>query len=125
LRGALAQRLVRQLCPLCRRPVTVSDRDLALLGPAGQRLAGATLYAPGGCSACLAGYRGRIGIYELLVVSEAAQDLIRTGAGAAQRMRELPGGAGRRTMLDDGLDKVLAGQTSLSEILYALGVSGA
>jgi general secretion pathway protein E len=124
LRGALAQRLVRHLCPACRRPVKVSDRELALLGAAGQRLAGATIYEPGGCPACLAGYRGRIGIFELLVVNEAAQEVIRNGSGAAQRMRALPGGAFRRTMLEDGLDKVADGQTSLAEILYALGISG-
>jgi general secretion pathway protein E len=125
LRGALGQRLVRQLCPLCRRPATVSERELALLGAAGRGLAGVTIYEPGGCPACLAGYRGRVGIFELLVVDEAAQEIIRTGVGAAQRMRALPGGSFRRTMLEDGLDKVAEGKTSLAEILYAVGMSGA
>ncbi len=125
LRGVLGQRLVRQLCPLCRRPAKVSEREMVLLGTAGRCLADATVYEPVGCAACLAGYRGRIGIFELLVVDDAAQEVIRTGAGSVQRMRALPGGSFRRTMLEDGLDKVAEGKTSLAEILYALGISGA
>jgi general secretion pathway protein E len=125
LRGVLAQRLVRQLCPHCRKPVTVSPRELSLLGAAGQRLQGATLYAPAGCPQCLGGYRGRIGIFEMLVMNNEIEALIRSGASAARQMRDLPGCETRLTMLDDGLDKVLAGRTSLSEIIYALGISGA
>jgi general secretion pathway protein E len=125
LRGVLAQRLVRKLCSHCRKPVTGSARDLSLLGAAGRRLQGATLYEPGGCSLCLGGYRGRIGIFEMLVMNSEIEALIRNGASAARQMRDLPGSDTRLTMLDDGLDKVLAGQTSLAEILYALGISGA
>ncbi|MEI6167221.1 MAG: ATPase, T2SS/T4P/T4SS family [bacterium] len=125
LRGVLAQRLVRQLCPHCRKPVTVSPRELSLLGAAGERLQGATLYAPAGCPQCLGGYRGRIGIFEMLVMNSEIEALIRSGASAARQMRDLPGCETRLTMLDDGLDKVLAGRTSLAEILYALGISGA
>jgi general secretion pathway protein E len=125
LRGVLAQRLVRQLCPLCRKPVKVSPRDVSLLGAEGERLKGATLYEPGGCPQCLGGYRGRIGIFEMLVMNPEIESLIRSGASAARKMRDLPGCETRLTMLDDGLAKVLAGQTSLAEILYALGISGA
>ena len=125
VRGALAQRLVRKLCPACRRPVTVSERDRVLFGPAGSRLAGATVYVPGGCPACLGGYRGRIGMFELLVVNEEIQAIIRSGDGVGHKMRVPPGETARRTMLDDGLDKVLTGDTSLAEVMYALGISGA
>lgn len=125
LRGVLAQRLVRQLCPHCRKPVVATPRELSLLGPAGQRLQGAPLYAPAGCPHCLGGYRGRIGIFEMLVMNSEIESLIRSGASAARQMRDLPGCETRLTMLDDGLDKVLAGRTSLSEIIYALGISGA
>ena len=122
LRGTLAQRLVRRLCPACRKPVTVSARDLSLLGSAGSRLEGATVYEPSGCPACLGGYRGRLGIFELLVVDSEIEELIRGGASAARKLRSLPGKEIRRTMLDDGVEKILAGETSLAEILYALGL---
>ena len=125
LRGVLAQRLVRRLCPSCRKPVPVTARQLSLLGAAGRRLEGVTVYNPVGCPACLGGYRGRIGIFELLVVDRRMEDLIRGGATSARTLRDLPGGEGWRGMLEDGLDKVLAGETSLAEILYALGISGA
>lgn len=126
LRGALAQRLVRRLCPACRVPGTLEPRERALLGPAGQALDGATIYGPGkGCPACLDGYHGRLGIFELLVMDEAVQESIRSGDGAVQRLHGHPGGVNRRTMLDDGLAKVRAGTTSLAEVLYAMGLSGA
>jgi general secretion pathway protein E len=125
LRGALAQRLVRQLCPACKKPTTVSAQERALLGEAGKLLDGATIYGPGRCSACLEGYHGRIGIFELLMMDEATQEIVRGGSGAAQRMHFRRGDVARRTMLDDGLDKVLGGRTSLAEVLYAMGISGA
>jgi len=125
LRGVLAQRLVRRLCPVCRRPVTVTAREVSLMGIAGRRLEEKTVYEPVGCPACLGGYRGRVGIFELLVVNGETEDVIRGGASAARALRILPGGESRRTMLDDGVEKVVAGDTSLAEILYALGISGA
>jgi general secretion pathway protein E len=125
VRGVLAQRLVRRLCPACRRPVAASEHDRLLFGSAGNRLAAATVFVPEGCAACLAGYRGRIGIFDLLVVDEEMQDVIRAGSGTAQKIRGLPGRAGRRGMLEDGLDKVLSGDTSVAEVAYALGLSGA
>jgi len=124
LRGVLAQRLVRRLCPVCRKPVAASGRELSLLGPAGKRLEGQTHYEPVGCPACLGGYRGRAGIFELLVTDRAIEDLIRGGASAARDIRTLVSSANRRTMLDDGVDKVVSGETSLAEVMYALGISG-
>ena len=122
LRGVLAQRLVRRLCPACRKAVKVSSRELSLLGAAAKPLEGATLYEPVGCPHCLGGYRGRIGIFELLLVDSEIEGLIRGGASAARNMHGLPGSGSRRTMLEDGVEKILAGETSLAEILYALGL---
>jgi general secretion pathway protein E len=123
LRGALAQRLVRKLCPACRRATRVTDRELALLGPVGRGLKDAVIHEPAGCPACLGGYLGRIGIFELLLVDEAAEALIREGAAVARRLQAAPGAGTRRTLLDDGLDKVLAGETSLAEVMYAVGLA--
>ncbi len=125
LRGVLAQRLVRRLCPTCRRPVMISARELSVLGVAGKRLEGVTLYEPVGCPSCLGGYRGRLGIYELLVVDSEVEAIIRGGSSEARALQTLSGRNFRRTLLEDGIEKVLAGETSLAEILYALGISGA
>ncbi len=125
VRGVLAQRLVRQLCPICRRPVAVREEDLALLGESGRRLRGQSVYEAAGCADCLAGYRGRVGIFELLVVDETMQTAIRAGDAAARREWNGSAGNPRKTLLDDGLSKVLAGETTLAEVVYALGISGA
>ena len=125
LRGALAQRLVRRLCPSCRRPVQLTEREWLALGTAGERLRGQTVYAPAGCPACLGGYHGRIGIFELLVVDERMQDAIRRRADVARHLVSGAGGNQLSSLLDDGLDKVLRGETSLAEVQYALGLSGA
>jgi general secretion pathway protein E len=122
LRGVLAQRLVRRLCPACRRPSGVSERERLLLGPAGKSLEGVTVYEPTGCPACLGGYRGRVGIFELLVMTGETEELIRGGPSAAKALRALSGGESRKTMLEDGLAKVVSGETTLAEVLYALGI---
>jgi general secretion pathway protein E len=114
LLGVLAQRLVRKLCPACKRPHDPSPADLAELG---ERYGGETLYGPGGCTACNnTGYVGRTGIYELLVIDEAAKTLIH-GAGSEQRLRAHAAQRGMRTLRQDGLRWVLSGITSLEEVI--------
>jgi general secretion pathway protein E len=114
LLGVLAQRLVRRLCPECKRPHDPSPPDLAELG---ERYAGETIYAPGGCAACNStGYVGRTGIYELLVIDEDAKSLIH-GAGSEQRLRAHAAQRGMRGLRQDGLRWVLGGHTSLEEVI--------
>jgi general secretion pathway protein E len=114
LLGVLAQRLVRKLCPACKRPHEPSAPDLAELG---NRYGGETLYAPGGCAACNnTGYVGRTGIYELLVIDEEAKALIH-GAGSEQRLRAHAAQRGMRGLRQDGLRWVFAGVTSLEEVI--------
>jgi general secretion pathway protein E len=124
LRAALAQRLVRRLCPQCRTPVTASAAMTAPFGSGADRLIGKTVYGSAQCPACLEGYRGRVGIFELLLVDEAMQGLIRDGVSSPQAMRAADSGR-QPTLLDDALDKVLAGATSLAEVAFALGGTGA
>lgn len=112
--GVLAQRLVRRLCPKCRDPHPATTAEKAVLGiDASEEV---TLYRPDGCSNCNhSGYRGRTGIHELLVVNETVRELIHTGAGEQAIEREI-----RKTsasIREDGITKVLAGQTTLEEIL--------
>jgi general secretion pathway protein E len=119
-RAVLAQRLVRRLCPGCRQEVALSAADAALLGQPG--LAGRVAWeaAPAGCAECLGGYKGRTGIHELLAVSPAIGEAVRTGVPPAE-LRRFAVEAGFRDMLDDGVDKILAGITSAAEVLRSAG----
>ena len=115
LLGAMAQRLVRKLCADCRvqRPADAGERRL--LGIAGRTEV--SLYHPGGCPACLySGYRGRTGIYELLVVDDALRGMIHDNRGEHD-LRAAAAANGMRALREDGVAKVLAGKTSLEEVL--------
>jgi type IV pilus assembly protein PilB len=115
-----AQRLVRRLCPACKAPH--HDIPVQTLMEAGFRpedLDGQWLpFRPVGCAACHHGYKGRIGIYQVMPISEAIQELILRGASAleigAQARAE-----GVRTLRESGLRKVKMGITSLEEVLTA------
>ena len=116
LRAAMAQRLVRAICPKCRQPYTLTDRDRKMLGPAA-RNAPDSMFRGEGCPACGGtGYKGRKGIFEIFEVDDTIQRLIFDHAPSAllrQRAREL----GMRTLREDGMLKVASGMTSLSEVL--------
>ncbi len=110
--GVLAQRLVRRLCASCRQPAKLPD-DVRALVPEG----GDACYAPEGCDACRkTGYRGRVGIYELLAVTPEIQNAI-IESKPAHVYDSIARVHGMRPLMLDGLDKVLAGQTSLEEVM--------
>lgn len=121
--AALAQRLVRRLCPECKVPYRPSQDVLAEVGLTYKHLDESTqsgvIYRPreGGCDNCnQSGYRGRAGIYELLIVNESITQLIinRSDAGAIKRESRKHG---MRTLRGDGALKVLKGVTSIAEVL--------
>jgi len=113
LRGVLAQRLVRRLCPDCRRSVATDEADRQRLG--GAHLA--SLWAAVGCPNCNGtGYLDRGGIYELLFADDELQRLIHDGAAEAT-LREHQQRAGGRNLFDDGLRLVADGTTSADELL--------
>jgi general secretion pathway protein E len=116
LRAALAQRLVRKLCPECRRPSVVSPTDVRGVA-GGETLLGKTMWTARGCPVCLEGYRGRLGLFELMVADRGIQNAIRDGRGGAAGLRGEAEKAGMSNLLADGLSKVLAGVTSLSEVV--------
>jgi general secretion pathway protein E len=116
LRGILAQRLVRRLCPACRQPVTVRPEQLQTLAAPLRRLQGESVWAPAGCPQCLEGYRGRVGLFELLVMNVELQDIVRGGGMKADGLRRLAEERGMMSLLDDGIAKMRAGITSLSEL---------
>jgi general secretion pathway protein E/type IV pilus assembly protein PilB len=117
LRAAMAQRLVRRLCPKCKAPFTPDPRELRLLGIDPGRLGASTLAKGRGCSHCSnTGYRGRMGLFEVFVVDEEIQRMIyesATSHALRSRAREL----GMRTMREDGARKVLVGLTTADEVV--------
>jgi general secretion pathway protein E len=119
LRAVVAQRLVRQLCERCKSPKTLTESDLtddpgfAALG----FQAGETLRAPCGRERCGGtGYRGRLGVFEVLELTNEIRQLIGEKTDGL-RIDETAVRAGMTTMLDDGLAKCRAGLTSPAEIL--------
>jgi general secretion pathway protein E len=119
LRAVIAQRLVRQLCDRCKSSKVLSDVDfaedprLATLG----FTTGETVHAPEGCERCGGtGYRGRVGVFELLELNDELRGLIGEKTDGFKLDRAAIG-AGMTTMLDDGLAKCRAGLTSPAEIL--------
>ena len=125
VRAVQAQRLVRRLCPKCSRPAT----DVL---PAVKRLVG-SLAPPGtdadwrvavGCPHCQGtGYRGRLGIYELVDVTPELQEMIIASA-TAEKMRALATAQGGRTLREDGLLKAMAGLTTVEEVVRVTGGAG-
>ncbi|RLM19429.1 type II secretion system protein GspE [Brenneria alni] len=112
LLAVLAQRLVRTLCPECSRPQQVDAAQAQQMGVAVTTL----LPHPVGCAHCsFTGYRGRIGIHELLLIDDRVRAAIHRGEGEAAIAQML--GADRMTIRQDGLDKVLAGLTTWEEVI--------
>lgn len=119
LRGVLAQRLVRRICAHCAASYTPSPQELRFLAPA----APALLRRGEGCEHCRGtGFCGRLAVQELLPVDEYMGDLISAGAGKAALLSH-GASLGWRSLYADAVDKVLAGQTTVSE-LWRVGITG-
>ena len=113
----VAQRLVRRLCPKCKRAWTVEMPFLESIGFPISKLLTGTICEPVGCEECRGtGYAGRTGIYEILLVSDAIRQMIVERRSAADiKVHALE--HGMRTLRTDGWRKVLAGVTTLEEVL--------
>ncbi len=117
LRATMAQRLVRKICAKCKRPYTPDAKELRALNITAGQAATATFAKGDGCADCNAtGYRGRNGIFEIFVVNEEIQKMIYEHVGSA-RLRERARALGMRTMREDGLRKVMAGLTTIDEVV--------
>jgi type II secretory ATPase GspE/PulE/Tfp pilus assembly ATPase PilB-like protein len=116
LRGILAQRLVRQLCPQCKRFTTATaDENDLFVKYVGRPSTG--LFTSPGCDACQhMGYSGRIGIYEVLKVDSSLRKLIRDRANEDALRNELTQ-RGFTTLMKDGLFKAEAGLTTVDEVM--------
>jgi general secretion pathway protein E len=118
LLAVISQRLVRTLCNDCKVEVTPDASEIALLGlnPADVTRDNITIFHPKGCDKCnFSGYRGRLGIHEMLQVDEPVRDLIHNGHG--EQAIEKHARETVPSIRDDGMSKVLAGRTTLEEVL--------
>jgi len=114
--GALAQRLVRKLCTKCKEAYTPEEGILKTFNLDGSSKK-YTFYKAKGCKHCIGtGYKGRIGIFELLEVTETIQHMILQGVSLLDIKKEAIK-AGMRTLREDGIQKVVSGITSVSEIV--------
>jgi type II secretory ATPase GspE/PulE/Tfp pilus assembly ATPase PilB-like protein len=139
LLAVLAQRLVRRLCPHCRqsRPALASDLDelvadyLHAFAPGNEKPtrealvrewgvragdSGLLVYHSPGCKHCdETGFKGRAGLHELMVISRELRRLVQTGA-RAEALQQVAMAEGMRTLRQDGIEKVLAGVTTIEEV---------
>jgi type IV pilus assembly protein PilB len=117
-----AQRLARRLCN-CKQPITVPREALVEAGYPEEDLDGTwKLYGPGGCERCKgSGYKGRVGIYQVMPVTEAMQRLIMSGANALDLAVQAKS-EGVKSLRESGLLKVKQGVTSLDEVLSTTNV---
>ena len=112
----LAQRLIRKTCPYCREVYNLSDFEQEILSDykIGQ---GKKFYKGKGCDACInTGFMGRVGIFELLIVSNKIRQMVQEKRSSeeikAQAQKE-----GMKTLREDGLNKAIEGVTTLSEVI--------
>jgi type IV pilus assembly protein PilB len=112
----MAQRLVRRLCRHCRKPDKIPRQALLVEGYSQKEIdKGLIVYKPVGCEHCYQGYRGRVGIYQVMPISEAMGRLIMEGGNALQ-LGDQARAEGILDLRQSGLRKVKAGVTSLEEI---------
>ena len=115
LAGVLAERLVRSICPDCKEEYAPTNEVLKDIGIAPGP--GIKFYRGRGCPKCLqSGYKGRIGIFELMLIDDKARGLI-TGKASREELKKQVQASGMLTLKDDGLQKVKQGITTVEEIL--------
>ncbi|MEO8604820.1 MAG: type II secretion system ATPase GspE [bacterium] len=116
--AVMAQRLLRRVCPTCRAPYRPSVEELRQLGISADDLEGRSVFRPGpGCPECKqTGYRGRLGIHELLVIDDEVRNLTMKSADSSS-IRRVAAAKGMMSLREDGAEKVLRGLTTIEEVL--------
>jgi type IV pilus assembly protein PilB len=113
--GVLAQRLIRKLCPDCKEPYRATSEELGDLGIGSEKEI--VIHRPKGCRLCKnTGYRGRLGIYELLIAEPEIKELILQKASPGIIGETARRTQGMKTLREDGVAKVLKGITSVEEL---------
>ena len=112
-----AQRLARRLCVVCREPHEIPRQALLDAGYKDREIDGTWKpYRPVGCSACNNGYKGRVGIYQVMPITEKIQEIILRDGSALEIARQSES-EGVRSLRQSGLKKVIQGLTSLEEVV--------
>ena len=113
--GVIAQRLVRRLCPVCKQAYEASEDEKRLLGaPTDEPL---TIYKPCGCERCNGiGYKGRIGVYEIMTITPAIRRVI-SKRGSAEEIKDVALSEGMHTLRMSASRMVMEGITSFSEMI--------
>jgi len=121
VQAVMAQRLVRRICPKCKEQADYSDAFLHSAGLSREELEGVTLYRGAGCYRCnQMGYRGRMGIFELMEMSADLREKAFRKAPTAE-IRKTAKESGMLTLREDGLRKALEGDTTLEEVMRVAG----
>jgi type IV pilus assembly protein PilB len=114
----LAQRLVRRVCPHCAEPYTPRPAELLRIGYGLHDLRGASLVAGRGCSQCnYTGYKGRVGLFELLLLNEIVKDGLLSRKTSYEIRKLSVETSGLITLLEDGIAKAATGETTLNEVM--------
>ena len=117
LRAALAQRLVRSICQNCKEPYSPNESEMSILGISDEQSANVSCMIGTGCSKCGdKGFRGRKGVFEIFVVNAEIEEMIYHNVSSVE-LRRKAREMGMRSMREDGFRKVLAGVTTLDEVL--------
>lgn len=119
--SVIAQRLVRRVCPSCAEPHVLTPAELARLGYQPAEAAGLTFARGRGCPACRhIGYRGRVAVFEILVLNELVRDALLARKTAYEIRRVCVEASGLVTLIEDGITKAAAGLTSFNELIRQL-----
>lgn len=117
VQSIMAQRLVRKICNNCKEPYTPTREELVAVNLRPEDIEGKTLYQGRGCKECVyTGYKGRIGIFELLIIDDDIRELVVKKASSTVIMEEARK-KGMRTLREDGSKKVLEGITTIPEVV--------
>ncbi len=115
--GVLAQRLVRKICKHCKVQHEATEKELSVLFPNGNRPPSVTLYHGEGCKACKkSGYSGRMGIFEVLVITDELRELILQKAAPMSLRDRARETQDMKSLREDGISKVLGGHTTVDEL---------
>jgi type IV pilus assembly protein PilB len=115
--AVMAQRLVRTCCPKCKEPYVPMDSELRAAGITAEMAEKATFMKGKGCSHCRQmGYRGRLGIYEMMKMNSTLRELTFAQA-PTQEIRRKARAGGMRTLLEDGVIKAMKGITTIEEVI--------
>jgi len=113
--GVLAQRLVRTICPACKETYMLTAEELEDIGLKGEGKV--KFYKGKGCPKCMnTGYRGRLGIFELMILDEEIRNLT-VAKRPAEEIRKKAMASGMTTLKDNGIEKIKAGLTTVEEVL--------